>query len=216
MLLEKWRVNSRVIPACFTSLLCGNKTSLYWQNRSRIWSICDCPKAESKVELIWQQGLPPGLFSAGDGLGEPFGRVLVTAPPCWVETVYLGRLLSLSAIFWNESTPSSYMQPHLFIKPSCRDAYCSSPFVSIKIGKFHVITEGCLHITYGPLKFVSSHTQHTLCLNCLFWLALIYLKKIPFSSLGFGCVFCFLFNFMPWYFRNSWVVFEGSFMLRQV
>lgn len=144
--------------------------------------------------------------------------VLVTAPPSWMETAHLGRLLYLLGIFWNESTQSSYMQPYLFIKPSCRDVYCSSPFVSIKIGKLHVISEGCLHITdCHPLKFVSSHMRHTLFLNCLFWLALIYLKKIPFSSLGFGCVFfCFLFNFMPWYFRNSWVVFEGSFMLRQV
>lgn len=142
--------------------------------------------------------------------------VLVTAPPSWMERVCLGRLLSLSGIFCNESTPSSYMQPYLFIKPSCTDVHCSSPFVSIKIGKFHVISEDRLHITYGhPLKFVSSHMRHTLLE--LFVLTSSHLpEKNSFSSLGFGCVFCFLFNFMPWYFRNSWVVFEGSFMLRQV
>lgn len=87
------------------------------------------------------------------------------------ETVHPGRLLFLSGIFWNVRAPSSYMQPCLFIKPSCRDVYYNTPFVSIKIGKFSVISEVCLHIKYdSPLKFVSSHIWHLfcLCLNCLF------------------------------------------------
>lgn len=115
MLLEKWRVNSRVNPACFTSLLPENKTSLYWQTRSRICSIGDCPKAESSVELVWQQGLPPGLFSDGDGLGEPFGRVLGSGccPTLLSGDSVPGKAPVLIGIFWNGS--SKFLHAALFV-----------------------------------------------------------------------------------------------------
>lgn len=199
MLLGRWRANSRVNPAWLTSLLTGNKTSCTGKTGAEFAAYVTVPKQRaawswsgskgshlvcSVMEMAWESPLVGSW-------------ILVTAPPSWTATVYLGMLPSLSGIFWNEGTPSSYLQPYLFIKPSCRDVYCSSPFVSIKIGKFHVISEGCLHITYGGLlKFVSSHMWHTLCLNCLFWLVLIYLKKIPFSSLDFVCGFFFFVFFL--------------------
>lgn len=112
------------------------------------------------------------------------------------------------------------MQLCLFIRPCCRDVYYSTPLVSIKIGKFSVISEAYLHVKCGiPFKFVSSHIRYTLSLLELSWvvvvdLTVIYLRKK--SSLERAVCFGVFVLLMPWYFRSFWVVVEGSFMLKHV
>lgn len=154
----------------------------------------------------WPRAVWPGYMGSS--------TVLVTAPWSWTETIHQGELLSLSGIFWNEC--SKFLHAVLFVHEAIMSGcLLQHPFVSIKIREFGAISEACLHIKCGsPLKFVLSHIWHTLSLLELFILTNFRLpEKISFFLVWGGLYVIF---FMPWYFRNSWVVFEGCFMLEQV
>lgn len=167
------------------SVLANQEQSLEhtWLSRSREQCRCWSGSETSRLAWLTMEATCESRSTSQRGASA----VPVTARCSWMQTVHLGRLPVLSGTFWNESAPSSYMQPCLFIQPSRRDV-CSTPFVSIKIGKFGVISEACLHVKYGsPLKFVSSHTWHALSLLELFVLTNSHLpEKYSFFFLDWG------------------------------